>query len=134
MEVKKKILVVDDSQSWVDYHKSMLEKIYEQEFIIETANSARSGYDMIYNNLKKPYSLIVTDLQMEMDFEPKLAGEWFVEQIQKMKEYTNTPIIMISAMYNIRQIAKSYNVNCLPKVTAARDLTAYKLSMDELLK
>ncbi len=129
----KKILVVDDSRSWVDYHKSMLEKIYGEEFVIETAISARSGYDMIYNNLKNPYSLIITDLQMEMDL-PKLAGEWFVEQIQNMKEYANIPIIMISAMYNIRQIAQKYNVNCLPKATAARDLTAYKLAMDELLE
>lgn len=129
----KKILVVDDSRSWMDYHKSMLENIYGDEFTIETAISARGGYDMIYNNLKNPYSLIITDLQMEMDFEPKLAGEWFVEQIQNMKEYANTPIIMISAMYNIRQIAQNYNVNCLPKATAARDLTAYKLAMDELL-
>lgn len=112
----------------------MLENIYGDEFTIETAISARSGYDMIYNNLKNPYSLIITDLQMEMDFEPKLAGEWFVEQIQNMKEYASTPIIMISAMYNIRQIAQNYNVNCLPKATAARDLTAYKLAMDELLK
>lgn len=130
----KKILVVDDSKSWVDYHKSMLENIYGAEFTIETAISARSGYDMIYNNLKEPYALVVTDLQMEMDFEPKLAGEWFVEQIQNLKEYASTPIIMISAMYNIRQIAQNYNVSCLPKATAARDLTAYKLAMDELLK
>ena len=130
----KKILVVDDSRSWLDYHKSLLEKIYGEEFIVETANSARNGYDMIYNNLKEPYSLIVTDLQMELDFEPKYAGEWFVEQVQKMKEYANAPIIMISATYNIRQIAQAYNVSCLPKVTAARDLTAYKLAMDELVE
>jgi CheY-like chemotaxis protein len=88
---------------------------------------------MIYNNLNEPYLLIITDLQMELDFEPKYAGEWFVEQVQKMKEYANTPIIMISATYNIKQIAQSYNVNYLPKVTAARDLTTYKLAMDELL-
>lgn len=130
----KKILIVEDSPSWLDYHKSLLEKIYETEFVIETANSARNGYDMIYNNLNPPYSLIITDLQMESDFEPKYAGEWFVEQVQKMKEYTNTPIIMISATYNIRQIAQSYNVNCLPKVTAARDLNAYKLAIEELIE
>lgn len=126
----KKILVVDDSISWLDYHKSMLEKIYGDEFSIETADSARSGYDRIYNNLQEPYSLIVTDLQMELDFEPKYAGEWFIEQVQKMKEYSNTPIIIISATYNIRHIAQQLNVNCLPKVIAARDLNAYKLAMD----
>lgn len=130
--MSKKILIVDDSRSWLDYHKSVLENIYGDAFIIETAVSARNGYDMIYNNLKEPYALIITDLQMEMDL-PKLAGEWLVEQVQKIKEYATTPIIMISAMYNIRQVAQNYNINCLPKATAARDLTAYKLTMDELI-
>lgn len=133
-EKGKKILIVDDSQGWIDYHKEMLESIYGAEFEYETANSARSGYNMVYNNLKNPYELIISDLQMELDFEPKHAGEWFIEQVKKLKEYRNVPIIIISATYNIQSIANNLQVNCLPKATAARDLTAYKLAMDEMLK
>lgn len=133
METRKKILIVDDSRGWIEYHLDSLTKIYGDRFVLETANSARGGYDMIYNNLKSPYSLIVSDLQMEMEFEPKHAGEWFVEQVKKMKEYSNTPIIIISAAYNIRTIAQKLEVNCLPKAIAARDLTSYKLAIDELI-
>lgn len=134
MTSEKKILIVDDSRSWLEYHKENLQKIYGDEFVYETADSGRSGYDMVYNNLQEPYALIISDLQMEWDFEPKLAGEWFVEQVKKMKEYKNTPIILVSATYNIRTIAQRLEVSCLPKATAARDLTSYKLAMDELIK
>lgn len=129
----KKILIVDDSQGWLDYHKEMLMNIYGENFVYETANSARSGYDMVYNNLKNPYTLIISDLQMELDFEPRLAGEWLIEQIKKLKEYKNVPIIIISATYNIKTIANRLEVNCLPKATAARDLTAYKFAIEEAL-
>lgn len=131
--MKKKILIVDDSKGWLDYHLSALTEIYKDEFILEIANSGRKGYDMVYNNLKEPYSLIISDLQMEMDFEPKHAGEWFVEQVKKMKEYRDVPIIVVSAAYNIRSIASKLGVNCLPKAVAARDLTSYKLAVDEQL-
>lgn len=130
---EKKILIVDDSRSWLEYHQSALSQFFGTEFTLEIANSARSGYDLVYNNLKTPYSLIISDLQMELDFEPKHAGEWFIEQVKKLKEYHNTPIVIISASYNVRTIAKKLEVNCLPKAIAARDLTSYKLAIDELL-
>lgn len=130
----KKILIVDDSKGWLDYHSDILERIYGAQFALERANCARQAYDMVYNNLKEPYSLIVTDLQMELDFEPKHAGEWFVEQVKKMKEYQNVPVIIVSATYNIREIARRLGVNALPKAIAARDLTAYKLAMEEILE
>lgn len=132
--MKKTILIVDDSRSWLEYHKENLQKIYGDEFFYETADSARQGYDMVYNNLNEPYALIISDLQMEWDFEPKLAGEWFVEQVKKLKEYKHVPVILISATYNIRTIAQRFDVNCLPKATAARDLTSYKLAIQEALK
>lgn len=133
MSKETKILIVDDSRGWLDYHQTVLKDIYGEKFILDTSNSARDGYDMVYNNLGNPYKLIISDLQMEMDYEPKLAGEWFVEQVQKMKEYKNVPIIIISASYNIRSIANKLAVSCLPKSIAARDLTSYKLAIDELI-
>lgn len=129
-----KILVVDDSKGWLDYHKSALREIYGEKYLIETAVSAREGYDAVYNNLSIPYSLIISDLQMEWDFEPKHAGEWFVEQVKKLKEYKNVPVIIVSAAYNIRSIAKKLEVQCLPKASAARDLMTYRLAIDEVLE
>jgi len=134
MQNQKKILIVDDSKGWLDYHLSALRQIYGDEFVLEIADCARKGYDMIYNNLNPPYDLVISDLQMEMEFEPKHAGEWFVEQVRKMKEYMNTPVVIVSAAYNIRSIANKLGVECLSKSIVARDLTSYKLKMDELLK
>ena len=131
--MQKKILIVDDSKGWLDYHQAALRQIFGDEYVFETADSGRKGYDAVYNNLKEPYSLIISDLQMELDFEPKHAGEWFVEQVKKLKEYNKVSIIVISASYNIRSVANRLGVDCLPKSIAARDLTSYKLKMEEVL-
>ena len=64
-------------------------------------------------------------MQMESDFLPLMAGEWFIEQIQKMKEYYKTKIIIISASNAIRLIAEHYNVDYIPKYNC-RDLNSYK--------
>lgn len=132
--MKKKILAVDDSNGWRNFHLSTLKQIYGDEYIVERASSAREGYDKIYQNLKEPYDLVITDLQMELDFEPKLAGEWLVEQIKNMTQYNNVPIILISATYNIRMIAETFGVYCLPKSIAVRDLNAYQLAIEEALR
>lgn len=129
----KKILIVDDSRGWLDYHKSALTEILCDEYVLETADSGRSGYDMVYNNLNPTYSLIISDLQMELDFEPKHAGEWFVEQVKNLKEYKNVPIIVVSASYNVRSVANRLGVECLPKAIVARDLVSYKLKIEEVL-
>lgn len=131
---KDKILIVDDSKGWVEYHKQTLVKLFGAEFALEEANSARAGYNMTYNNLKTPYRLIISDLQMESDFEPKYAGEWFIEQVKNLKECKNIPVIIISATYDIRVVASRLGVSCLPKSTAARDLMSYKLAIADCLK
>src|SRR5574344_2159204 len=110
----------------------MLSQIYD-DVQVDLASSAREGYDKAYNNLSNPYDLIITDLQMESDFEPKYAGEWFIEQIQLLNQFSQTPIIIMSACYNIRTIAEVMGVSALPKSLAARDLNAYKLALLELL-
>lgn len=134
MTDEKKILIVDDSMSWLNYHQENLINFYDTEFTIDRAISAREGYDMVYNNLYEPYKLIISDLQMELDFEPKLAGEWFVEQVKKLNEYKNVPVILISATYNIKNIAERLGVDCIPKSIAARDLVTYKSTIDKIIK
>lgn len=131
---QKRILIVDDSRGWLDYHKSNLSRMYGDEIELVTASSAREGYDVVYSNLKPPFDLIISDLQMEWDFEPKHAGEWFIEQVKLLNEYKNVPIIIMSASYNVRSVANRLEVNCLPKATAANDLAAYKLAIDELIR
>lgn len=129
----KKILVVDDSRGWLEFHKTTIEEIYGEQIAVSTAICAREGYCVVYNNMNTPFDLIISDLQMELDFEPKHAGEWFIERVKELNAYKNTPIIIMSAAYNIRSIANKLEVSCLPKASAARDLNAYKFAIDELM-
>lgn len=111
----KKVLIVDDSHKWVEYHKSAVEEVFKNEFEIDTAFSAKEGVEKLTLSIDSPYDFIFTDMQMEPDFIPLYAGEWFIKQIKFFNEYKNTKIIIISATSNIRQIAENYNVDYIPK-------------------
>lgn len=121
-----KILIVDDVKGWRDYHKNLMEEIFE-ECEIQTADSAKSGYDKILENNSTPFDIVITDMQMEADFEPDYAGEWLIKQIKTFKNYIHTKIVIISATYNIRSIAESLDVECIPKSTALKFPQAYDL-------
>ncbi len=110
-----KILVTDDSSGWIEYHVNALRQILPAGCEIDTAKSAKEGLDKITLNIDSPYDVIFTDMQMESDFLPMYAGEWFVKQIKTYKEYNNSRIIIISAAPNIKRIAEKYNVEYLPK-------------------
>lgn len=112
-----KILIVDDIKGWRDYHANIVNEIIDTPLIIK-AESAREAYDLLLEHNDSPFDVILTDMQMETDFEPKYAGEWLIEQIKSLKNYSNTKIIIISAAYNIQHIAEVYRVEYLRKSTA----------------
>lgn len=127
--MKRKILIVDDAPSWRRHHEEVIRRLYPDEFEIDMAASAMEGNEKLYLNADEPYDVILTDMQMESDFLPLMAGEWFIEQIQKMKEYYKAKIIIISASNAIRLIAEHYNVDYIPKYNC-RDLNSYKKIFD----
>ena len=120
----KKVLIVDDVSSWIKYNSNVMKELYGDEISITTANSANKAYEILLSN--QDFDIIITDLQMEDDYAPKYAGEWLVEQIRTFNRYNNTIIIMISASYNVRQIARQLNIECIPKSTALTSISAYK--------
>ncbi len=120
-----KILIVDDIKGWRDYHSYIMNELFENAEI-QTAESAREGYDKLLENNESPFDIIITDMQMESDFEPKYAGEWFIEQVKTFKNYKNTRIVIISAAYNIPAIAENYGVDYIRKGTARSFPEAYK--------
>jgi len=105
-----KILVTDDANSWIEYHVKNLNEIFGDTVETDTAQSAKEGLDKITQNVDEPYNIIFTDMQMESDFLPMYAGEWFIRQIQTYPQYKNTRIIIISAAPDIKKIAEKYNV------------------------
>ena len=112
-----KILIVDDIKGWREHHSASI-KEYFSNAEIQTADTAKEGYDKLIENNDQPFDVILTDMQMENDFEPKYAGDWFIEQIKSFKNYSKTKIIIISASYNISHIAEHYGVNYIRKSTA----------------
>lgn len=122
----KKFLVVDDMLGWRNFNSAIIEELFtNDEILIDTAESATDAYNKIVENHNNPYYAILTDLQMEEDYSPKLAGEWLVEQIKTFPKFYNTKIIIISATYNIRHIAENYGVDCIPKSAARVSIEPY---------
>ena len=95
-----KILIVDDIKGWIDYHSLVVKKMFPAS-IVETAESAREAYHKILMNVEDPYQIILTDMQMENDFEPKYAGEWLIEQIKSLPSYSKSNIVLATQLNSI---------------------------------
>lgn len=121
----KRVLIVDDSTNWLHYHREAVKEIFKDDVVIDLANSAQQGVERITASIDEPYDIILTDMQMEPDFIPLYAGEWFIKQVKFFNEYKNTKIIIISATSNIRQIAENYGVLYIPKYKC-REMNSYK--------
>ena len=114
----KKVLIVDDVPGWVRFHQNNIEYL-NLGIEIDTANSAREAIAKLEASIDEPYTTIFTDLQMESDFLPMMAGEWFVKQIKTYsKYYKDTKVVIVSASPSIDKIAERNEVLYLPKVIA----------------
>lgn len=118
-----KILIVDDSQKWIDFHETAIKTIFKN-VNVETAHSAQEGVEKLVGAINEPYDYIFTDLDMETNFLPLYAGEWFVKQIKFFNEFKNSKIIIISGAGNIKHIAEKYDVEYIPKYSC-NDLNSY---------
>lgn len=113
-----KILIVDDVPGWLRFHRNNLEYLNIENLQIDTALNAADALSKAEAEIDEPYDVIFTDMQMESNYLPKLAGEWLIEQIQMFREYKNTKIVIISASPSIELIAKKYGVKYLSKFKA----------------
>lgn len=123
----KRILIVDDVPGWIRFHKNNIEYLNLPDLDIDTANSANEALSKIEAAIDEPFDIIFTDLQMESNYLPMLAGEWLVQQIKTYKEYKNTKIVIVSASPSIQRIAERNDVLYLPKTIARNsDAEIYK--------
>ncbi len=131
-----KILVVDDMPEWRNFHLSALNAVLKdnnQKFEITTKNSAFEAFEDVKLKLKEPYDLILSDLQMEQDYEPEHAGEWLIRNIKGFSEYKKRPVILISASYDIKFIASKINADYLPKSSAVNNPLSYAYKIKQAL-
>ncbi len=131
--MKKKVLIVDDLKSWLLFHGEIIHSLYGDSVEIILSSSAREALKVLNENIENPFDIILTDLQMESDFEPKCAGEWLIEEIKNIKTYAKTPIVIISAMHNIEWVAKKHEVDFIPKNRLVDNKLLMKLMFEKLL-
>lgn len=127
----KRILIVDDSPSWRKFHTALISSLKPRGIEILTAESASEGLKIIEENKHQPFDVIISDLQMETDYEPDTAGEWLIQKVKQIKEYKKTRIIIISAMYNIESIANNLNISYVKKQTLTISVLPLKLKLEE---
>ena len=132
-EQTKRILIAEDSSEWQRFHAEQLRSYNKLNLEFDIASSARDALELAQQNINNPYDLIVSDLQMETEFLPEFAGEWFVKNLKNIKEYENTPVVLISATYNIAFIASSLGVDYLSKRSIVSSPLSYFFMLDEHL-
>ena len=130
--MEQKVLVVDDSSGWRDFHKRALYELFGEDIEIVTAESASDGYDKLMLHAKEPFDLIISDLQMESDFAPMSAGEWFVRQVKDFPQYKNSKIVIISASYNIEMTAELLGTDYISKRMLISGILPFKLKLEEM--
>ena len=121
-----KVLVVDDQIGWRNFNSQSVYEILGDDTEIDTASSGMEGYSKLLESKDKPYDYLLTDMQMELDYLPKLAGEWLIEQAKNLSFCYKTKIIIISATPQIKNIAEGYGVLYIPKSVAAASKEAFK--------
>ena len=82
------MLLVDDNPSILEILSMMLRS---ENLEIETANDGAAALDLITNELKGNFDIIITDYQM-----PVVDGQKFAETLKKHDEYKNIPIILVT--------------------------------------
>lgn len=127
----KKILIAEDSSEWQKFHSSLLKQYVRADILLDIAPSARDALELVQKNISEPYDVVLSDLQMESEFLPEFAGEWFIKNLKKLKEYNNVPIVIVSAAYNISFIAAKLGVGYLSKRTLVSNPDSYYFMLDE---
>ncbi len=128
--MKKKVLIVDDTLSWVKFNQNLIETFYPKIFDITTVQTAWDARLAAIENLDIPYDLIITDLQMENFENDTLAGEWLIKQIKGFKEYKNTKFLIISGMSTIKHVAERNNVAFISKPRLVSNNNALRMVIE----
>ena len=122
----KKILIADDQAGWRMFHTEAIKGILGNNVVLEAVPSAQEAYNLLLTNFLEPYDVIITDMQMEDDYAPKMAGEWLLEQIKGIAPYASAKVVVISASPMSRHIADEYGAMCFSKSEVAASAEVYK--------
>ncbi len=107
--VKKKILLVDDSETIILYEKLMLGNTYE--FV--TAKNGRLGHEAAKKELP---DLILLDIMM-----PEMDGMECLKTLRGQPETKDTPVIMVTTKGDHDRVKTCFEYGCTDFVTKPVD-------------
>jgi len=85
VDIKKNILIVDDSEFVRSYHSCILE---QAQFHVTTAVDGADGLEKLYANA---FDLVITDINMS-----NMDGYEFIRRVRADPKYGSLPIIIMS--------------------------------------
>ena len=126
-------MIVDDSFDWLNIHSKFINDIFYEDTQVVSANSAAEALNIYKSEYEEdPFYLVITDLQMESDFEPLKAGEWLINQIREINKYQK--ILIVSSSFDIEQIANEYRTDYISKRMIISDPNSYTSKLETLYK
>lgn len=107
---KKKILIVDDSNTNIVLLESLLTR---NGYTVITAFNGRQGLDSVRNILP---DLVILDLKM-----PDIGGFEFMEVLKSHNEWMHIPVVILSAISDSDSIKKSLELGATNYLTKPLD-------------
>lgn len=112
--VPLKVLVVDDDPSLLQLLETALTAIDNYE--VQVADCADTAIDLI-EEATKPFDCILLDVQM-----PETNGIVLLRGIREIPEYTDTPILMLTAMSDRRYVDDAFLAGATDYITKPFDM------------
>jgi hypothetical protein len=127
---KINILIAEDSVEWMNFHLETFDKYFDDiDKEISISYSAKDAFIKVLSSSIN-FDLIITDLEMEKVSEEIYAGQWLLNNIQKLAQCKNTKFLIISGAPDISDVAVNFEVACIPKENYInnRNILRYKFS------
>ena len=128
-----RFLIVADGYDWVKFHSNNISKAMPHAQI-DVAMSGLEALNMVSKQDKNYYDIILSDMQMEEVEDELYAGIWLIKRLLASGKCKNTKIIIISAVYNIKEVARNLNVNYMSKSSLISSSQSFEYKLKELLK
>lgn len=130
---KINILLADDVDGWLNFHKKNLAEIFENyEFNLYSFPSAHSAYDFAFQFDEK-IDIVITDMEME-SVEEGYAGEWLIDKLKSLSATRFSKYFIISSAPMISLIKDRTGANgCLRKASYNSNPSLLKYMLEESL-
>lgn len=127
------ILAVDDSPQWLNFHKQNILSMLP-DAMVDFAMSGSEGLRKVLDKPDNYYDIILCDMQMEHVLDEPFAGQWLIKRLLPSGKCDKTKIVVVSAVFNIEEVAKNLGVCYISKSIIASNPANFEYKLKEMLK